>query len=81
MPDVDGMTLPCSAKGRATVTASVLRVREQPDINAFILGWIKLDQVVTVWAVDATWAIVQDANGLTGWASMAYLQPLGELVA
>ncbi len=37
--------------------------------------------VVTVWAQENGWAIVQAGDGLTGWANMAYLEPLGELVA
>ena len=76
---VDGLTLPHCAKGQATVTASGLRVRSLPSTTAAILGGLLAGQVVTVWAVDAGWAIVQAADGLTGWVSMDYLKRVGEL--
>jgi hypothetical protein len=55
-------------------------VRAAPIAGA-VLGSLAWSEVVTVWAVDGGWAIVQTAAGLTGWASMTYLKVQGELVA
>jgi uncharacterized protein YgiM (DUF1202 family) len=72
---------PNCAKGRATVTGDTLRVRGAPKTGA-ILGHLEQGEVVTVWAVEGDWAVVQTDDGrLTGWASMAYLTPIGELNA
>jgi len=84
---VDGLALPICAKGRGTANAAGLRVRSAPETGT-ILGSLRLDEAVTVWALDGGWAIVQTDDGapdhperarLTGWASAAYLV-LGELV-
>lgn len=76
---IDGMAFPHCAKGHASVTGSGLRVRTAPSTAGVVLGTLQAGQVVTVWAVKAGWAIVQAADGLTGWASMTYLKPEGEL--
>ena len=78
---IDGMAIPNCAKGYARTDAAGLRVRGAPETGA-VLGKLNLDEHVTVWAVRDGWALVQTDDGrLTGWASMAYMQPVGELVA
>ena len=74
------MTIPNCAKGKALCTVTGLRVRDAAETGA-ILGTLRQTEVVDVWAVMAGWAIVQTATGLTGWASMEYLTPVGELRA
>jgi hypothetical protein len=76
----DALASPHCAKGVATATVSGLRVREKA-VSGTILGTLRVDEQVTIWAVEADWALVQTAAGLTGWASMAYLRPVGELLA
>ena len=68
----DPLTLPICARGVATVTTSGVRVRERPETGA-ILGSLSAGQRVTVWALEANWAIVQAENGLSGWVSGQYL--------
>jgi sugar phosphate permease len=77
---LDGMTIPNCAKGQATGTVIGLRVREAA-VNGAVLGTLRQDEVVDVWAVVNGWGIVQTVSGLTGWASMEYLKPMGELRA
>lgn len=70
-----------AAKGRATVTGDKLNVRSIASSAGVVLGQLRAGEVVDVWSVVGGWAIVQNAAGLTGWASMAYLKVQGELVA
>ena len=83
----DALDIPNCAKGRATSNAAGLRVRAAP-VNGQVLGQLKLDEPVTVWAVENGWAIVQTDEAdpgkpaqarLTGWASLAYLAVVGDL--
>lgn len=76
---IDPLTLPHCAHGQATSNVNGLRVREKPSTSAAVLGSLVEGQLVTIWAVDAGWAIVQAANGLTGWTSLPYLAIVGEL--
>ena len=75
--DVDALALPHCAKGMAVCTVLSLRVRAAP-VDGAIVGSLQQDEVVTVWARDGEWAIVQNGAGLTGWASVKYLR-LGTL--
>lgn len=68
----DALALPNCAKGSGTATAN-LRVRSAPDVRAGIVGMLAAGDAVTIWARDGEWAIVQRADGLTGWAHTAYL--------
>jgi hypothetical protein len=68
---------PNCAKGQARANTD-LRVREAPETGA-IIGNLSATQAVTVWCVVNGWALIQTTSGLTGWASMAYLTPEGEL--
>ena len=69
-----------SGKGRATVDGAGLRVRGAPETGK-VLGKLELNEVVTIWAIDNGWALIQTDDGrLTGWASLAYLTPAGALV-
>ena len=76
---MDAITLPHMAHGTAVVRDR-LNVRADPHTGAAVLGILVPSEVVTVWAIDSDWAIVQNTRGLTGWASVAYLQ-MGPLVA
>jgi len=76
---MNALTLPHMAHGTAVVRDR-LNVRADPHTAAKVLGLLVPSEVVTVWAVDNGWAIVQNTRGLTGWASVAYLQ-MGPLVA
>jgi hypothetical protein len=76
----DGMTIPNCAKGTATTTDR-LNVRDAPKIYGKSFGILAHGESVIVWAVANGWAIVQAASGLTGYASMEYLKPVGELRA
>ena len=76
----DGMTIPNCAKGTARTTDR-LNVRDAPKVSGKSLGILAAKELVTIWAVAEGWAIVQALNGLTGYASMEYLQPVGELLA
>lgn len=73
------IALPNCGKGTAIVLDR-LNVRADPHTGATVLGLLVASEVVTVWAVDNGWAIVQNTRGLTGWASTQYLK-LGELAA
>jgi len=75
---IDGLTLPHCAKGTAAVLDR-LNVRADPHTDALVVGLLLPSEVITVWAVLNGWAIVQRVDGLAGWASMAYLKPVGEL--
>lgn len=77
---IDGMTLPNCAKGTATATDR-LNVRDMPKVSGTALGMLASGETVTIWAVAEGWAIVQTAHGLTGYANMEWLDPLGELRA
>jgi SH3-like domain-containing protein len=77
---IDALTLPHMAHGTAIVTGARLNVRADPHTGAAVRGVLVAKEVVTVWAVDSGWAIVQNASGLTGWASVAYLN-VGPLAA
>lgn len=79
---IDGLTLPNCAKGRATVTASALRVRAGPGAQFAQVGrMLPQGEAVTVWAAGGDWWIVQADDGLAGWCSAEYLEPVGALVA
>ncbi len=77
--DPANMRDPTSAKGSATVTATTLNVRAEPSLTAPVVGKLARGEVVDVWAAPPDWWIVQAADGLTGWASAKYLQPVSEL--
>lgn len=77
----NALDIPNCAKGAATVTASALRVRSGPGLQYPQTGRLLAQgETVTVWAAPPDWWIVQAADGLTGWASAKYLQPVSELV-
>ena len=78
---MDALTLPHMAHGTAICTGDRLNVRTAPNTQAQVLGQLRKDQQVTVWALDAGWMIVQTGDGLTGWAAAQYLQVAGTLVA
>lgn len=75
---IDGLALPHCAKGTAVVLDR-LNVRADPHTGALVVGLLLPSEVVTVWAVLNGWAIVQRVDGLTGYASMAYLKLVGVL--
>lgn len=77
---VDALTLPHMAHGEAVVGAKRLNVRAEPTTTAKIVGVLAPGELVTVWALDNGWAIVQNGSGLTGWAAAEYLSVVGELV-
>ena len=78
--NVDALTLPHMAHGEADCTVQVLNVREEPSLQAKIIGSLTAGQRVTVWAAGSPWWLVQAADGLTGWAYGEYLKPVKELV-
>ena len=78
--DVDALTLPHMAHGEADCTVEVLNVREDPSLQAKVIGSLRVGQRVTVWAAGKSWWLVQAADGLTGWAYGEYLKPVKELV-
>jgi hypothetical protein len=78
--DVDALTLPHMAHGEADCTVRLLYVREQPDLQAKIIGSLTAGQRVTVWAAEKLWWLVQAEDGLTGWSYAEYLKPVNELV-
>ena len=68
-----------SGKGQARVNGAGLRVRLSDSLAGEVLGKLDLAEVVTIWAVVGEWALIQSDDGrLTGWASLAYLTPIGE---
>jgi hypothetical protein len=77
---LDGMTIPNCAKGQA-VTTDRLIVRDAPKITGKQFGILPAGETVTIWSVAEGWAIAQAASGLTGYASMEYLKPVGTLSA
>jgi uncharacterized protein YgiM (DUF1202 family) len=81
LPDASypALASPHCAKGTARARGDGLRVRKTAPAGE-VLGYLAQSQQVTVWAVADGWAIVQAANGLTGWVSLAYLTPAGELL-
>jgi uncharacterized protein YgiM (DUF1202 family) len=78
--EIDALTLPHMAHGTAICTAERQNVRAEPNTTAHVLGTLRKDELVTVWAQDSDWLIVQSENGLTGWAAAQYLKVSGELV-
>jgi hypothetical protein len=78
--EVDALTLPFMAHGEADCTTKVLHVREEPSLQAKIIGSLVAGQRVTVWAAGKPWWLVQAADGLTGWAYGEYLKPVKDLV-
>ena len=76
---MDALTIPHMAHGTATVGPAKLNVRAEPNTTSPILGQLAAGEIVTVWALDNGWAIVQSVTGLTGWAAAQYMT-LGELV-
>jgi uncharacterized protein YraI len=77
---MNALAIPNCAKGTATVTATALRVRAGPGLQHPQAGRLLAQgETVTVWAAPPDWWIVQAADGLTGWASAKYLQPVSEL--
>lgn len=74
------MMIPNCAKGTARTTER-LNVRDAPKVSGKPLGVLAVGETVTIWAVASGWGIVQAASGLTGFASMEYLRPVGELRA
>ena len=79
--DYQYMTEPFCAKGQAVVTADTLNVRAGYSTQYEIVGKLARATIVTVWAVGQDWFLVQDANGLTGWCSSAYLRVIDQLIA
>jgi uncharacterized protein YgiM (DUF1202 family) len=75
---MDGLASPHCAKGTASARDR-LNVRAEPTAASKVLGVLVAGELVVVWAVLNGWAIVQNVAGLTGWASMTYLKPEGEL--
>ena len=78
--DVDALTLPHMAHGEADCTVKVLNVREDPSLQAKIIGSLKAGQRVIVWQVEGVWWRVETPTGLFGWAHSGSLKPVKELV-
>jgi uncharacterized protein YgiM (DUF1202 family) len=78
--DDDALTMPHMAHGEADCTVSVLHVREEPSLQAKIIGRLTTGQRVTVWAVEKLWWLVQAEDGLTGWSYAEYLRSVSELL-
>jgi uncharacterized protein YraI len=77
---IDAITLPIAAHGEARVKpGSRLNVRTEPSPTAPVRGQLMPGELVTVWALDDGWAIVQNVAGLTGWAAAEYLE-IGALI-
>ena len=70
----DTIDLPNMAHGQATVTVDRLHVRVRPTTASERYGVLIKDQVVDVWALVDDWALVQAADGLTGWSAARYLK-------
>ena len=77
----DALDIPNCAKGRATVTATSLRVRSGPGTQYGQAGLLAHNETVTVWAALPEWWLVQAADGITGWCSAEFLRAVGQLVA
>lgn len=77
---IDALTLSHMAHGEARVKSNKLNVRAEPVTTAPILGQLAPGELVTVWALEDGWAIVQNVSGLTGWCAAEYMT-LGELTA
>jgi len=78
--EIDALTLPHMGHGQAVCTCASLRVRDDPNLNARVIGRLVRGQTVDVWVVAKDWWRVQTEDGLTGWCSDAYLKPVRELV-
>ena len=78
--DVDALTLPHMAHGEADCTAKVLNVREEPSLQAKVIGSLRAGQRVIVWQVEGVWWRVETPTGLFGWAHSGSLKPVKELV-
>ena len=70
---IDALTLPHMAHGEARVGSNKLNVRAEPLTTAPILGQLAPGELVTVWALDNGWAIVQNVSGLTGWCAAEHM--------
>jgi SH3-like domain-containing protein len=69
----DALTIPHMAHGQARVRDAKLNVRAEPQPAAPILGQLAPGELVTVWALDDGWAIVQNVSGLTGWSKAEHM--------
>ncbi len=70
---IDALTLPHMAHGEARVGKDKLNVRLDPLLTAAILGQLAPGELVTVYALDDGWAIVQNTAGLTGWVKAEHM--------
>lgn len=63
------------------VNANSLNVREEPDINARILGFLHRNDSVIASRTsgDGRWLWVEQGKKLAGWASLAYLHPTSSI--
>jgi uncharacterized protein YgiM (DUF1202 family) len=50
--EIDALTLPHMAHGTAICTAERQNVRAEPNTTAHVLGTLRKDELVTVWAQD-----------------------------
>jgi uncharacterized protein YgiM (DUF1202 family) len=75
---LEPMALPHCAKGTAQVLEDEVRVRTRK-VDGKVVGFLAKGESVTIWAVEAGWAIIQTSS-LTGWASMEYLHPDTDLL-
>jgi uncharacterized protein YraI len=72
---IDALTIPHMAHGEARVKpGNRLNVRTDPTPTAPVRGQLTPGELVTVWALDNGWAIVQNVAGLTGWAAAEYME-------
>lgn len=72
---IDGTPPPPPTGEKYRVTATRLHVREGPGTEFRSLGFIEINEVVTVIGVnaDGTWRQIRRSDGLTGWSSARYL--------
>ena len=78
--DVDALTLPHMAHGEADCTAKVLNVREDPSLQAKIIGSLRAGQRVTVWAGRRRLVARGDADRAVWLGASGSLKPVSELV-
>ncbi|WP_071460855.1 N-acetylmuramoyl-L-alanine amidase [Bacillus massilinigeriensis] len=55
------------------VTASSLNVRSKPSTSGSVLGSVKKNTAVQVYAKSGSWSQIKSSNGLKGWSSSNYL--------
>lgn len=71
-----GRVAPARNAAVVRVTAYALHMRDEPDADATVVGWLQLGDEGVVLAERGGWGLVRSSDGRAGWVNLAYTEPV-----